>query len=237
MDGANKQFISKKAAWLKDNMIFYNVNHTSAANPFNQALVAPGTGGILPIAEFDLRKIPSVKDAANKTYKAYYLHQLDDLTGAKKNVARDVGKHTHAINAYFLAWGSHKTYEGLLGNGADFFFTPTVNGCSFAATNGAAPRVVHSNHANRATQKIDQGLIDADLGAIFGVGGPDVALRKADYKGAAVGTADYMASIVGIRSHTGWTFYYQRYLQDTVHKPGIGSVFENVVLNSRVRIT
>lgn len=236
MDGANAQLISKKAAWLKDNMIFYNVGHAALANPLNQALVAAGTGGVLPIAAFDLRKIPSVKDGVNKTYKAFALHQLADNTGANKDVARTVGKHTHAINAYFLAWGSNKTYEGQLGNGADFFFTPTVNGCSFAATTGATPRVVHSNHANLATQKIDQGLIDADLGAIFGVGGPDVTLKKANYKGAAVGTADYMATIIGIRTHTGWTFYYQRYLQDLVHKPGIGSVYENVVLNSRATV-
>jgi hypothetical protein len=238
MQGANQDFMKNKAAWLQDNIVFYNVGHAALANPLAQTADTGGAAGELPIAAFDLRPIPSVKDAANKKYKAYAFHQMPDLTGSSKNKARKVGGFTHALNAYFLAWGSGKTYEGLLGTNADYFFTPTVNGCSFAASSNAMnPRVAHSNHANLATQLIDQGRIDADLNNIFGVAGPDLALRKADYKGPPVGTSDYLATIIGFRTATGWEFYYQRYSQDVVHKPGIGSVFENVVLNPCNQIT
>lgn len=190
----------------------------------------------MPIAAFDLRPIPSVKDPANQKYKAYAFHLLGDLTGTKKDKARKVGSHTHGINAYFLAWGSQRTYEGLLGTNADYFFTPTVNGCSFAASNnGMHPRVAHSNYANIATQLIDQTQIDNALNNIFGVAGPNLALRKADYKVAPLGTEDYMATIIGFRLNYGWEFYYQRYSRDLVFKPG-GSVFETVVLNPCVQI-
>lgn len=235
MHGANSDFMKKKAAWLQKNIIFYKVN-MGAANPMGQTANTAGAGGELPIASLDLRPIPSVKNTANKDVKAHELYMMDELVG--NSTARVVGKNTHTINAYFLAWGSQKTYEGTLGTNADYFFTPTVNGCSFAASSGGmSPRVAHSNHANLATQLIDQTHIDADLNTIFGLAGPDLALRKADYKGPPVGTSDYMATIIGFRTPAGWQFYYQRYRQDTVHKPGIGSVFESVVLNACTQIT
>ena len=131
-----------------------------------------------------------------------------------------------------------KTYEGTLGTNADYFFTPTVNGCSFAADSGGmSPRVAHSNHANLATQLIDQAAIDTDLNTIYGLAGPDLALRKADYKGPPVGTSDYMATIVGFRTAGGWSFHYQRYRQDTKFIEGKGSVFESTVLNPCNQIT
>jgi hypothetical protein len=234
MQGANADFMKKKSAWLQNNMIFYKVQ-MGAANPMKQTADTAGAGGELPIAALDLRPIPAIKDTASNTVKAYQLFMMNEIVGTKTRV---VGRNTHTINAYFLAWGSQKTYEGTLGTNADYFFTPTVNGCSFAASSGGmTPRVAHSNHSNLATQLIDQNHIDADLNTIFGVGGPDLALRKADYKGPVVGTSDYMATIIGFRTGTGWSFYYQRYRQDTVHKAGIGSVHENIVLNACTQVT
>ena len=236
MDGANQRFMAQRAGFLRDNIIFYNVGHSALANPLGQALVAPGTGGELPIGEFDLRPMGQVAHQTKGTRNGYVLHQMTDMTGAAKNKARRIGFGTHRIRAYLLAWGSMSSYEGTLGDNADFFFTPTVNGCSFAASNGVAPRVVHSNHANVATQKIDQAQIDADLTQIFGAAGPDITLKKADYKGrAATGASDYMATIIGFRDpHANtWRFYYQRYKQGLVHKPGIGSVLEPTVLQTR----
>lgn len=235
MNGANAEFIKKKAAWLQKNIIFYKVN-MGAANPMSQTAGTAGLGGELPIASLDLRPVPAVKNTANKDVKAHELYMMNDLVN--KSETRVVTSSTHVLKAYFLAWGSQKTYEGTLGSNADFFFTPTVNGCSFAASSGGlSPRVAHSNHANLATQLIDQVHIDADLNTIFGVAGPDLALRKADYKGPPMGTSDYMATIIGIRGPTSWSFFYQRYRQDTVHKPGIGSVFESVVLGACTQIT
>lgn len=234
MKGANYQFMQKKAQWLQDNIIFYKVN-MGAANPMGQTANTAGGGGELPIADLDLRPMPKIKDAGNHKYKAYGLYMMNEF---HKGKARSTSKRTNTLQAYFLAWGSMKTYEGTLGTNADLFFTPTVNGCSFAASSGGMnPRVAHSNHANLATQLIDQNAIDTDLNTIYGLAGPDLALRKADYKGPPVGTSDYMATIVGVRDTTGWTFYYQRYRQDTKHIEGKGSVFESTVLNPCVQIT
>jgi hypothetical protein len=236
MKGANHEFMKEKAAWLQKHMIFYNVGNAATANPADQAANTGGAGGELPIQAFDLRPMPSVRGPGGKKLKAYELHLMADTTAKGP---RKTGSSTHSINAYILAWGSLKTYEGTLGMNADYFFTPTVNGCSFAASsNGMAPRVAHSNHANLATQLIDQNRIDADLNVIYGAAGPDLTLKKADYKGATTGTADHMATIVGFRTFAGWAFYYQRYEQDMVFKgPKVGSVLEAAVLNPCTRIT
>ena len=233
MQGANKQFINGKATWLGNNLILYNVGR-GMANPFNQPLVqgggGAGTGTELPVQNFDLRQIPQVTHRKGHAVNAYELYAMTD--GGR---AHATGRFTHNIRAYFLPWGSGRSYEGTLGNNADFFFTPTLNGCSFAASTGGNPRVVHSNHANIATQSIDQGLIDADLNNIFGVHGPDRSLKKATYKQAPVGTEDYRATIIGIRGATGWKFYYQRYKTDLVDT-GHGSTLEITPLAMRKNV-
>jgi hypothetical protein len=229
MDGANKRFIHGKKEWLENHLILYKARG-GMANPF-QDPVTPTENKPLPIYSFDLRKIASVTDGSGKEMKAYELHVLE---GRKTHWS------THAIRAYFLPWGSNSSYHGRLGSDADFFFTPTMNGCSFAAQGANEPVVTHSNHVDE--QQIDQGRIDQDLQNIYqGVGGPDRTLKRNDYK--PTGQADpegpledYMVTLVGIRSGTGWDFLYQRYKTGLQNKPGGGTSLVQTALDRRVQL-
>ncbi|MGH7155555.1 MAG: hypothetical protein ACREF3_16630, partial [Acetobacteraceae bacterium] len=131
------------------------------------------------------------------------------------------GFFTHPIRAYFLPYGSGSTRSGNLGVGADFFFTPTLNGCTFAASdNGVAPTVAHSNYVDAST-KIDQPRIGQDLNGIFGTARPAVCLVKTDYKRPTTGSKDYRVTVVGFRSPAGWRFFYQQYRvkEGKAHRP------------------
>jgi len=206
MHGANQRFINGKTAWLATHLIVYNVSRaTGGANPFGQDLGTVGT--TLPIRQFDLRKVGGIILEGGGTGKEYELRELTE-----EREGRAVSGRTHAINAYFLPWGGNKTYCGQLGLGADFFFTPTLNGCTFVYSGqGPTPSVAHSNFVNLATTLADQGAMDNDLTAKFGVVPQAARLIKTTYKRAPIGDEDYRATIIGIRTGNSWRFYYQNY--------------------------
>lgn len=205
MDGANFRFMNGKSTWLGSHLIVYNVGRGTMGNPFNDAALAATTE--LPVHEFDLRKVGSIVTASGKA-KEYELYAMTDFIGDK---AREVKKRTRPIRAYFLPWGSGRTWCGCLGANADYFFTPTLNGCTFVHHgNGQSPSVGHSNFVNSGTQQIDQNAIDTDITQKFGFM-PAHALVKTDYKRVPIAQEDYRATVIGIRSATGWDFYYQNY--------------------------
>ena len=223
MDGANQRFIQGKANWLANHLIVYNVSRaTGGANPFNQGLGTVDTE--LPVQEFDLRKIGSMMTETGGSAKEYELRGLTEVDRG----TRTVSSRTHAIRAYFLPWGGMRTYTGKLGINADFFFTPTLNGCTFAYRgNGPAPSVAHSNFSNALTQLADQNAMDGDLLTKFGGAMPPHMLLKTDYKRAPVGLEDYRSTVVGIRNGNSWNFYYQNYKAESlggnkVTKTGLG---------------
>ncbi len=219
MDGANKRFMHGKEQWLQNHLILYNVAN-AAANPWMDPLVPANPALELPVYDFDLRKLPDIQDSTGAVMKAYALTALTHLGDA-----RAVGALTHALRAYFLPWGTNQTYRGRLGANADFFFTPTLNGCTFAADGaGATPMVAHSNHVNVAAQTVNQAQINADLAGIYGAGGPGRIIHRNAYKAHAVGTEDYRVTIIGIRGAAGWRFYYQRYQTD-INAAGTGLLY------------
>jgi hypothetical protein len=209
MDGANQRFMNGRSAWLADHLILYQVTQSGAwgNNPYNQATGTIAT--TLPIYRFDLRKLGGIINNGAAA-KAYELHALDDLPS--QQTTRTTGMLTHPIDAYFLPWAGNTTFRGQLGNGARFFFTPTLNGCTFAYE-GVGPNVsvAHSNFVG-ANQLADQNAMDNDLAAVFGHA-PAHTLIKTTYKPAvfAAGAADYRAMVIGIRTGNTWNFYYQNY--------------------------
>ena len=182
MKGANNGFMLNKAEWLKRHLIIYDVV-AGFPNPFNQD---PGNVGTpLPTFEFDLREIGSIING-DTTAKEYRLVKMTDAIRLN-GPSRKVSSHTHIIKAYFLPWGQGVTYCGKLGIDADFFFTPTLNGCTFAINgSGPAVSVAHSNFVDLSTERIDQAVIDNDLKQKFGVA-PDTCLVKTDYRPQGTG--------------------------------------------------
>lgn len=212
MDGANKRFMAGEANWLASHLIVYNVSQAGAYgnNPFQQGLGTIGTE--LPTFQFDLRKIGSIMNAGAQA-KEYELVQLNQ--NRTNGSVRAVSTSTQPITAYFLPWSGNTTYRGRLGLNARYFFTPTLNGCTFVHEGGGNnPSVAHSNFVDPATTITDQAAIDADLAAVFGGAMPATNVIKTDYKPAGGAAMDYRAMVVGIRSGNSWNFYYQNYSID-----------------------
>jgi hypothetical protein len=132
-------------------------------------------------------------------------------------VLRTTSIATHAIRAYFLPWGTKSTYCGRLGTAAKYFFTPTLNGCTFAHSGaGPNPSVAHSNFVDPLTTIADQAAMNADLTAKFGGQAPPNTLVRATYKRARTGDEDYRATVIGIRTGNTWDFYYQNYKYESL---------------------
>ena len=226
MDGANQRFMAGKTDWLARHLIVYSVSQVGSdtRNPFKQPL---GTvGSTLPIHQFDLRKIGDIINNGSAA-KAYELRELNEQVGKGSNAVRTITSNTHAIDAYFLPWGDGSTYCGQLGNQANYFFTPTLNGCTFAYEGaGANVSVAHSNFVD-ANSLADQAAMNNDLTLKFGHL-PNNRVIKTDYKPAiyAQGAMDYRAMIIGIRAGNTWNFYSQNYYlglhKNNIRYTGVG---------------
>ena len=211
MDGANQRFMHGKTTWLANHLIVYNVARGTSGNPFGDTAVTAHTE--LPTHDFDLRKIGNIHTEGGAAAKEY---ELRGMTDVNPNQTRKIGRSTHAISAYFLPWGPGKTWCGRLGVNADYFFTPTLNGCTFVWEGaGPTPSVGHSNFVNPLTQQVDQGLMNGDIVTKFGAL-PANTLVKADYKRAAIGEEDYRSTVIGIRTGNMWRFYYQNYMTESL---------------------
>jgi hypothetical protein len=221
MDGANQRFMHGKERWLADHLVVYIysvVRGAGGANPFNQGLGSVDTE--LPVHDFDLRKIGAIQTEAGTDAKEYALRvidEVDNLSGGRVST-RDIGSRTQPIRAYFLPWGGSRTYCGKLGTNAEYFITPTLNGCTFAFRGyGPNPSVAHSNITNVATQQADQAAMDADLRTKFGGVMPSHTVIKAAYKRAPIGGEDYRSTVIGFREGNDWHFFYQNYKTELVH--------------------
>jgi hypothetical protein len=204
MHGLNKRFINNKRAFLDKHLVLYAVE---------KALGRSNTGQELPVFEFDLRPMEDIINETGHVFKACELRKIGEWVGfGRTGHKRKIGFFTHPLRAYFLPWGSGKTYRGRLGVQADVFFTPTMNGCTFAAEGfGLTPLVAHSNFVNPTTTMVDQGLIDNDINGYFGTSNPAIHLIKNAYKRPAIADEDYAATVIGLRIGGGWQFFYQNY--------------------------
>ncbi|MGH7050934.1 MAG: hypothetical protein ACREFV_09425 [Acetobacteraceae bacterium] len=223
MDGANERFKANPTQWIADHLIVYNVGR-GGANPFGQGPGAVGTE--LSVHDFDLRKIGAIQTEGGTVAKEYELRELTE--GIDIGVLRKPTIATHTIRAYFLPWGTKSTYCGRLGVAAKYFFTPTLNGCTFAHSGaGPNPSVAHSNFVDQLSTIADQGAMNADLAQKFGGLAPPNTLVRATYKRAPIGEEDYRATVIGIRTGNTWNFYYQNYKyeslgQNTQRHTGLG---------------
>jgi hypothetical protein len=212
MDGANERFTANPVQWLADHLIVYNVGRSSA-NPFGQALGAVGTE--LSVHDFDLRKIGAIQTEAGMAGKEYELRGLTEAVAI--GVMRRTSIATHPIRAYFLPWGTKSTYCGRLGTAANYFFTPTLNGCTFAHSGaGPNPSVAHSNFVDPLTTIADQTAMNADLTQKFGGQAPPNTLVRATYKRVPIADEDYRATVIGIPTGNTWDFYYQNYKYESL---------------------
>lgn len=259
--GANKVFETQKLRFLRDNIIEVVVqanqlqriadNHADATKAVlaqrgrvaNRDVVAGGTVNS-GIYDFDLFKMPT-RGRDQATGRAVSIYQLkewgtkerDQRTNLDKvaqtfTVTFKKPKYAHPIRAYWVPWSSGSCWSVQLGNDADYFFTPTMDGCSLSISSGASPIVTHGNYKgiadptrasqSRTLRKIKEhheGTLHSDVNR---------SLRKNQY------VADHalkteglnnLVTVVGFRNTTTgvWSFYWQRRRVDATD-PTVGPI-------------
>jgi hypothetical protein len=245
--GANKLFLKQPEQFLKANLIEINVSDQELLNVAAhhvdpaKAAIAPtgrlanqGQAAAVPAAlkaagiyDFDLIKSPTTAEVpVNGVTTQLPMYKLE-AWGRKardQKLLRTGGVQfktpwfAHPIRAFWLPWSSNSSWSAQLGPQADFFFTPTMDGCSLAISSGATPIVTHSNYkstqnANVASQGLTKYRIQQQHTAL----GVDVqrTLLKGQYAASAnqkTRGINQLVTVVGIRntiSNT-WTFYWQR---------------------------
>jgi hypothetical protein len=138
--GANKRFIEQEGRFLSKNVILSPNPQSFLVVKASQNNVASSNLTMAGIYEFDLQPYPahSCFDTNGKqveVYKLYLLEQRATLTVKLPTAS------THAIRAFYLPWDNGRAWTVQLDDLADYFFTPTLDGCSVVAESGPTPRV------------------------------------------------------------------------------------------------
>jgi hypothetical protein len=234
MKKENETFMRDRAAYLAAKLIYFKVGAV-AGDAGTARLGFPHLyDHASTIEDFDLALDPAipVRSAAGAALKTVWLQRFDrraDPTDPRGNV-KAAGSFSHRIKAYYLPFSQGAGHTMLLEQNADFFFTPTLNGCTFACGPGARPRVSHVNLQTPMGQ-IDQPAMNAMVTRLHEVG-TQFVVRRADYKPPVIGaTEDFQCMIVGIRGGAGWKFHAQRFRLDFTRPPYTYTINAIVALN------
>lgn len=262
--GANKEFIEKKVRFLRDNIIEVLVQvtklaPTAAANVDANKNVLAQTGrvahkDVLPalqgnvnsgIYDFDLFKTAKRAQLAGGrgSIKVYQLKewglktrdQQITTTGATFTVGYKAPKHAHPISAYWVPWSSGSCWSVQLGNNADFFFTPTMDGCSLAISSGVSPIVTHGNYKKLTDPtKASQGRTLTEITqhhtTTLGTDVNRTLLKNQYVASVADKTAGFnqLVTVVGFGdpATNAWSFYWQRRRVNAAN-PDVGIVLQD----------
>jgi hypothetical protein len=190
------------------------------------------------IYDFDLFKSPRKGERETRTMgvahmtsvtvydlRAWGTKQRDQIVttqGANFTVQYQTPEKAGPIRAYWVPWSAGSCWSIQLGNDADYFFTPTMDGCSLAISSGVSPVVTHGNYKstrdpNLASQARTVRRINQQHAAL----GTDV--NRTLLKEAYVATPQQKAAgfnnlvtVVGFRdvATSTWNFYYQKRLRN-----------------------
>jgi hypothetical protein len=190
------------------------------------------------IYDFDLFKSPRKGERSTRTLgidhmtsvpvyelKAWGTKERDQIiqsTGTSFSVQYATPDKARPIRAYWVPWSSGSCWSVQLGNAADYFFTPTMDGCSLAISSGASPLVTHGNYKDPTNPAVaDQATTLAEMTQQHTARGTDVhrTLLKDTYVATPeqkAGGVNRLVTVVGFRdpitSH--WSFYYQSRMVD-----------------------
>lgn len=218
MDGQNKNYMSQKNGYLVNTVIQFDVTRTDIDT--GQRYRRDNIFSHNEIAPFDLCPITATTSVnlSNTALKTVRLRRFESRAAEGQTTSKAAGLFSKRINAYYLPFKAGEGHTITLGTRADYFFTPTLNGCSLIIGTGNNPRV---SHINLQRQKmIHQG--DIDTMAIF-LHGTNIyaTVKKSAYnprttRPAKNDLSNYQAIVVGFRVNRQWDFYIQKYLIDLV---------------------
>jgi hypothetical protein len=260
--GANKEFIRRGLRFLQDNIIEVAVQASqleriaTSHQDGNRATlaqrgrvanrdVAAGGNAAAGIYDFDLFRMPTRGLLNGQPGTSIPVYQLKEWgtktrdqrmdTNAATNtftITYKTPKYAHPIRAYWVPWSSGSCWSVQLGDDADFFFTPTMDGCSLAISSGRSPIVTHGNYKkladptraseSRTIQMMSdhhQNTLGSDVNRVLGKK-TYVATHAQKTQGL-----NNLVTVVGFRDTvTGnWSFYWQRRRVDATN-PNIGPV-------------
>src|SRR5262249_37244124 len=127
--------------------------------------VGAGVTNTAGIYDFDLIRSPNQAQVENSFLGIKYMstvpvYQLKEWgTKLRDQIVTPTGPTTftvqyqapqrpHPISAYWVPWSSGSCWSVQLGNAADYFFTPTMDGCCLSISGGVSPIVTHANYKN-----------------------------------------------------------------------------------------
>lgn len=120
------------------------------------------------------------------------------------------------IRAYWVPWNSNAAWSVRLGNEADYFFTPTMDGCTLAIGTGANPVITHGNYKQANDQtRVSQQRTENEIERQHALQNSGIGrwLRKDAYAASheeKLEGINNVVTVIGIRKHGAWRFYYQR---------------------------
>ncbi len=269
--GANKKFMDEPQTFIQNNIIDVKVIggdllKVAAAHkdPKKATLAQTGRIGNLDVADnsqaagvydFDLVKAAQMANLVvgsdERQVPVYELRQWGHAASHQKlsidkatqtfTTQYKAGLLSHPIRAYWVPWSSGSCWSVQLGDAADYFFTPTMDGCSLAISSDADPVVTHGNYKSLTDPtKADEALtlqkIDQHHGALHS----DRAktLKKTDYTATdtmKLAGKNFLVTVVGLRVNKAWEFFYQR-RKTTVLAKDEGSGVKVVLKDRLVRI-
>lgn len=231
MKKQNKKYKDDKSAYLTGHLL----NFVVVRVPGDQGTAHNNIANLWEhdgVEDFDLapNDIMKVEDSTGAAIKASDLNRLGARRVAGTTDIVESGHFTKPISAYYLPFKAGEGHTMQLGANADYFFTPTLNGCTFVCGTGNNPQVSHLNLQNINGQ-IDQTAMNNMALAIHGAN-TQFYVRRADYKDLAMGQSeDLQCMVVGFRGHTRWVFYRQRYKLDFGVTPWLYTLRDVTQLN------
>lgn len=152
-----------------------------------------------------------------------------------------------SLFSYIVDYAPGETNHQILGTGADFCFTVTINGCTFALGTPAEDGTILVSHTNM--KKTGSGKTDiASASGGIDYSGPHAAVlqeivqtqvaKQMHGTGTLIGPSQYYnpaktnnLTVFGMRGAAGWTFHYQsyRYQAGFFHLEGVHDFAANSV--------
>lgn len=136
---------------------------------------------------------------------------LDEDTGVARILPTPGGEAGALF--YVLGWSEQQASVGTLGNGARFFFTGPLSGCTFAVDrNWYTPRVIHVNETLQSGAMNVNGMmhtVDTQMALCTSLlkpwkTGPNITVVQSHNR-----PEDYTYNIFGYLTGGGWNFYQQ----------------------------
>jgi hypothetical protein len=211
-EGANKLFKSDPKAFLRRNVILIREGQMPYQAGRYRVNLRPVTDD-------------QVKDDNDQPLGVYvpFLAQANPTLSKDKDQIENLGDttvsrmaipgastsyHSHQFYAWYVPWGPNKEFLLQLDTTADYFFTPGLTGCTFAAVGaGDKPTVGHFNYLKDDTDKVSRKKTAQHVKDQFG-GQTGALLTKADYL-TPDGVIQRYSYIVGWRKNHSWEFVAQ----------------------------